>query len=133
MVRACAGGAYRGKSTNYDGFGPIVSGCGVPAHCYDLMMKDKESPLLYVALNSRKGDGGMGMFEEGKQCGRWLKVTLGKNCKTNCEHDDVDPGSAYPLVSRLCIATMLSYRSAWSVWLGVRYTLRCANTFLVHL
>ena len=34
-----AGGAYRGKSTNYDGFGPIVSGCGVPAHCYDLMMK----------------------------------------------------------------------------------------------
>ena len=83
-----AGGGNRGKSTNYDAMGTPVSGCGVPPDMY--------GDRLWVALNSGRDDGGMGMFEDGANCGRWIEIRLGKNCIMDCEHDDVDESSARP-------------------------------------
>ena len=93
-LRRLAGGGNRGKSTNYDAMGTPVSGCGVPPDMY--------GDRLWVALNSGRDDGGMGMFEDGANCGRWIEIRLGKNCIMDCEHDDVPEDSARPPTFAAC-------------------------------
>lgn len=92
---AGAGGAvFVGTATHFDGVSPEGSGCGTPP---DLMIE--ESRGRFVALNVQDTPGnyredfspdgkkprpitgpGVGMFDNGRNCGRWIKVTLDDTC-----------------------------------------------------
>lgn len=76
-----------GVATYFDGLGAPYGGCGVP--------QDKLETQNFVALNvfdtpgsgtqyprpvSDNNAGVIGAFENGNNCGRWLKVTILENC-----------------------------------------------------
>jgi hypothetical protein len=85
---------FVGTATHFDGVSPEGSGCGTPP---DLMVE--ESRGRFVALNVQDTPGnyredfspegkkprpingpGVGMFDNGRHCGRWVKVTLEDTC-----------------------------------------------------
>jgi len=78
---------YQGVATHFEALGTPYGGCGVPP---ELVETDN-----YVALNVYASPGvgtmwtrplkgadtlHMGMFANGTNCGRWLKVTIGEDC-----------------------------------------------------
>jgi hypothetical protein len=78
---------FEGVATHFDGLGLPYGGCGVPP---SLVETDD-----YVALNVYASPGvgtmwtrplkdadtvHMGMFANGTNCGRWIKVTMGEDC-----------------------------------------------------
>ncbi|MFI1566763.1 cellulose binding domain-containing protein [Streptomyces sp. NPDC020490] len=80
---------YTGNATHFDGLGSPYGGCGVP-------QADLESQN-FVALNvwntpgdytgqptprpvPSSGAGKMGLFDNGHNCGRWVRVTIGDYC-----------------------------------------------------
>jgi hypothetical protein len=90
--RVSAGGYHEGCGTWYDAIGMPISACGVPAEEY----KDESGKTLpFGALNTNS------MFENGKNCGRWVEVTVGKNCvgSSNSQWSACDGGSALLLAS----------------------------------
>ncbi len=81
-----AGETFEGHATYFDGFGFPSGGCGVP-------QARLESPF-FVALNVQHSPNEYGIFltrpiaeasqkgawDNGRNCGRWVQVTLGKTC-----------------------------------------------------
>ena len=60
-----------GHITHFDAMGVPHGGCGVPgSKAFD----DNGKALPFVALNTNTE------FDNGSNCGRWIEVTLKKNC-----------------------------------------------------
>ena len=74
------GGAGPGYATYFSGFGDPYGGCGVPQAW---TVDDDGKALPFVALNTFAGIDGqeLGMFDGGKNCGRWLRMTACVDCK----------------------------------------------------
>ena len=84
-------GPFTGNATHFDGLGLPVGGCGVP--------QDKLETQNFVALNVQNTPGNysvnflrpisgeqsalVGAFDNGRNCGRWLQVTIGDYCTGN--------------------------------------------------
>lgn len=82
---------YEGYGTHFQSFGYPAGGCGVPE---ELLFDEDGKKLPYIALNVQatsthasilprpiKDDGKMGLFANGKNCGRWVKITVGDDCQ----------------------------------------------------
>lgn len=79
-----------GFATHFDGFGIPYGGCGVPQ---SWLVDKNGKELPFVALNTQLSDFSvpahvepipdslLGLFNNGKNCGRWMKITLKKTCK----------------------------------------------------
>jgi hypothetical protein len=96
-----AGGYHEGHGTCYEAIGTPISACGIPAEMY---IDENGKALPFGALNTNS------MFEDGKNCGRWVEVTLGQNCggSGNSQWAACNGGSARPLLPTACCALALS-------------------------
>jgi hypothetical protein len=76
--------AYEGTATFYEGIGGPISACGVPT--------TKLGDLPFVALNENTE------YNGGKNCGRWVEITLGNNCAggSNSATSVCNGGCAFP-------------------------------------
>ena len=85
------GETYEGYGTDFEAFGQPYGGCGVPE---DLLFDDNGNKLPYVALNVQNTNIAhevlprpiqqqtkIGMWDNGKNCGRWVEITVGNDCK----------------------------------------------------
>lgn len=74
------GGAGAGYATYFEGFGIPYGGCGVPQ---SWTVDDNGKALPFVALNTFADQAGarLGMFDGGRNCGRWLRMTACSDCK----------------------------------------------------
>jgi hypothetical protein len=86
-VATLASGSNDGVSTFYEGIMGPISACGVPT--------SKLQDLPFVALNENSA------FSHGSNCGRWVKITLGDNCKggSNSPSSICNGGCAFPTYS----------------------------------
>jgi hypothetical protein len=82
---ATGASAYVGTATFYEGIGGPISACGVPT--------TKLGDLPFVALNENS------IYSSGKNCGRWVKITLGDNCAggSNSAFSVCNGGCAFPV------------------------------------
>lgn len=77
-------------ATYFDGCYSEGCGCGVPP---ELLVDLNGAPVPYVALNVQNTDiytgpvtrpisdkGTLGLYNNGKNCGRWVEITYGDNC-----------------------------------------------------
>ena len=75
------GAKYEGYGTYFEGYGIPYGGCGVP-QSWTVDQLGKELP--FVALNTfstKEGNPRLpGLFDGGKNCGRWLRIVAGDNC-----------------------------------------------------
>lgn len=88
IISPVSGGT--GYATYFDGFGIPYGGCGVPQ---SWLIDGGGKPLPFVALNTQFSGldvpsheepipaSLIGMFDNGKNCGRWLKIQLKDTCK----------------------------------------------------
>jgi hypothetical protein len=93
-------GPFTGNATHFDGLGVPAGGCGIP--------QDKLETQNFVALNVQNTPGNysvnfprpivveqssvVGAFDNGRNCGRWLQVTIGDYCTGN---NDGAPNSGF--------------------------------------
>jgi len=70
---------YEGFATYFEGFGNPYGGCGVPQ---SWTVDDAGRALPFVALNTFADITmtGMGLFSQGGNCGRWLRIVAEDNC-----------------------------------------------------
>lgn len=90
IVPVSSNGGGTGYSTYFDGFGVPYGGCGVPQ---SWLVDSNGKSLPFVALNTQLSsfsvpaheepipEALIGMFNNGKNCGRWMKITLKDTCK----------------------------------------------------
>jgi len=73
------GGGGSGFATDFVGFGVPYGGCGVPQ---SWLADDNGSPMPFVALNTFANTAGsaQGLFQDGGNCGRWIRITACENC-----------------------------------------------------
>lgn len=64
-------GPFSGTGTFFEAMGAEVGGCGYPR---EKAVDDNGKALPFVALNTNSE------FDNGANCGRWVEITLGKNC-----------------------------------------------------
>ena len=89
-VSSPVSGGGTGFATHFDGFGIPYGGCGVPQS----WLADRNGKALpFVALNTQLStflvpahkepipNWLKGLFDNGKNCGRWLKITQKETCK----------------------------------------------------
>jgi hypothetical protein len=89
---------YNSYATHFDGIGYPYGGCGVPEnlveHPHYLALNVQKTPNDYGTYLTRPiGDQSrVGMFNNGKNCGRYARVKLGRFCTGN---NSGNPGSAW--------------------------------------
>ncbi|MBF0443082.1 MAG: hypothetical protein HQK54_14335, partial [Oligoflexales bacterium] len=79
--------------TFFDGMGKPVGGCGVPE---EFMVDENGKPLPFIALNVQntpmrgtmlprpiRDPSKIGLFNNGKNCGRWVEIKIGNDCSTS--------------------------------------------------
>lgn len=66
------GGSKTGYGTWFTAMGQPFGGCGVPP---GKAVDDNGKPLPFVALNTNSE------FQNGANCGRWIKMVVGDNCQ----------------------------------------------------
>ncbi|MBM4250462.1 MAG: hypothetical protein FJ146_00645 [Deltaproteobacteria bacterium] len=84
-------GPFSGNATHFDGLGELAGGCGVPQHRLEtqnfVALNVQHSPGDYSEGQSRPLPSHqsqiMGAFENGRNCGRWIRVTIGDYCTGN--------------------------------------------------
>src|SRR5258707_9261474 len=76
-----------GNATWFTGLGSPYGGCGLPQSALDtqnfLALNVQNSPGSYSNLPrpiSAANASELGMFDNGLNCGRWVRVTIGSNC-----------------------------------------------------
>jgi hypothetical protein len=94
--------ARQAYATHFQGCAAESCGCGLPPE----LLKDGDGNAIpYVALNVQntglldlklprplaKDDSRMGMFNNGKNCGRWVEITLKSNCFGHGHDSYTDP------------------------------------------
>lgn len=83
------GGQKQALGTFFNGVGSPFGGCGTMA---SQLFDDNGKPLPFIALNFQDSSvsapyqqpatgGSIGAFENGANCGRWIEITVGDNCK----------------------------------------------------
>lgn len=84
---ASSGEVYTGVSTHFDGLGSPYGGCGVPEATLETVhfvaLNVFNTPGIYDQWpRPLSGDDlqYMGEFQNGRNCGRWVRVTMGPNC-----------------------------------------------------
>ena len=93
-------GPFTGNATHFDGLGELAGGCGIPQHVLETQN--------FVALNVQHTPGNysdgysrpiaqqyahhVGAFENGRNCGRWVQVTIGDYCLGN---NNGQPGAGF--------------------------------------
>lgn len=96
-----AGGAkteqvFRGYGTDFEKLGEPYGGCGVPE---SLLFDENGKKLPYIALNVQntsieeqvlprpiKDASKVGLYNNGKNCGRWIEITVGNDCRNATQH-----------------------------------------------
>lgn len=88
--------AKLGFGTSFTSLGKPYGACGVPQS----WLKLNGFELPFVALNTQFSsvsapgqmepvrDGMIGEFNNGKNCGRWIKMTVGKTCRNGSNNND---------------------------------------------
>lgn len=79
---------YVGHATHFEKLGEPYGGCGVPTEFVDadafvalnVFNKPNTGPSDYERPIKPENSGLMGEFNNGKNCGRWVKVTILENC-----------------------------------------------------
>ena len=80
-------GVMEGVATHFDGLGVPYGGCGVPEGIletpYFVALNVQNTPGDYVTRFDRPfhNPDKMGAFDNGRNCGRWVHVTIGDFCK----------------------------------------------------
>lgn len=78
--------AYSAMATHFDGCGSPYCGCGVPQSLlgtnHFLALNVQKTPNDYSTYLKRpiQDASKVGMFDNGRNCGRWAKVTIGRFC-----------------------------------------------------
>lgn len=82
---------FEGFGTDFEAFGKPYGGCGVPEK---LLYDDQQKKLPYIALNVQntpieagiiprpiRDSSKVGLWDNGQNCGRWIKITVGNDCR----------------------------------------------------
>ena len=82
-------GMYEGNATNFDGVAPAGGGCGTTPEIINaesagrfVALNVQHTPRDYTTMLDRpvQDASKIGAWNNGKNCGRWIKVTIGDNC-----------------------------------------------------
>jgi hypothetical protein len=114
-----------GNATWFSGLGSPYGGCGLPQSALDsqnfLALNVQNSPGNYSNLPrpiSAADASEIGMWDNGLNCGRWVKVTIGPNCNgTNDGH----PTSRSAGAGRGTLATSTT-GPRWTWWSAIAAT-----------
>jgi len=79
---------YTGNATWFEGLGSPYGGCGLPQSALDsqsfVALNVQDSPGDYTTFHPRpiapEYASQLGFFNNGLNCGRWVRVTMGDNC-----------------------------------------------------
>jgi len=89
---------FAGVATYFDGHGSPYGGCGVPEHELDSMdfvaLNVQNTPQEYTQYPSRplNNQAIVGAWENGKNCGRWVRVSMGDYCNNPKGHGELGRG-----------------------------------------